>query len=254
MNRTLAAVYIALSSSAFCQMTPDQPPLDLGNLYERVSGSEFVVTARAASVKGVSERQTASEEELEAKLRADGTLLLGGGDFGYLFTATVTGTVCRRTDFRSGSSEPAPLAGPVYLFVPNSEPLSTPSLFNPYRRNQKEFLLPGSEYLLFLRRDPKQEEIVSRYELDSKLTYYRGFELSRDTVRMPAPGDRGKPNDRATPLLSAVTAFCEAVKPGSVGGKIAGLAALKYSNPELQEAADAAIRALQPAEDLPGQP
>ena len=112
--------------------------------------------------------------------------------------------------------------------------------------NPKEFLLTGSEYLLFLRRDPKQEEIVSKYELDPKLTYYRGFELGRDAVRLPAPADRGKPRDQATPLLSAVTAFCDALKPSTASGKIGALTVLGTSRPELKEAADAAIRALQP--------
>jgi hypothetical protein len=107
---------------------------------------------------------------------------------------------------------------------------------------------------LFLRRVPKQEEITSKYELDSKLTYCRAIELSRGAVRMPTPADRGKPNDHATPLLSAVTAFCDALKPGTAGGKIGALKVLKVSNPELQEAADAAIQALQAGQNASGQP
>jgi hypothetical protein len=242
MKKTLAAAWIVLSIPAFCQIDY-QPGPDRKNLYERVSGSEFVVTGLVIGGKGVIERQALSEEELAARSVA-GTMAMG--DFGTLFTATVTGTVCRQSDLRPGSVEPAPLAGPVYLFVPNSEPYWEPSLFERYRQNPKEFLLTGSDYLLFLLRDPHQGEIVSKYKLDPKPTYYRAFENSRGAWRMPAPADRGKPEDRVTPFLSALTAFCDAAKPASVGGKIAALTALKASRPELKEAADAAIRSLQP--------
>jgi hypothetical protein len=242
MKKTFAAAYLALSIPAFCQIDYQTGP-DFKNLYERVSGSEFVVTAQATGWKTVIERQTLSEDELEARSRAGTMTRLDGGP---VFMATVTGTLCRQSDFQPGSAEPAPLAGPVYLFVPESEPQFNPSLFERYRRNGKEFLLPGSEYLLFLRRDPKQEEIFSKYELDPKLTYYRGFELARGAVRLPAPADRGKPGNGAMATLSAVTAFCAALQPGTASGKIGALTDLKTTRPELQEAADAAIRALQP--------
>ena len=111
---------------------------------------------------------------------------------------------------------------------------------------------PGREYLLFLREAPGQDKMVGTYQLDSGVTYYRTYEGDRGAVALPDAANSERPYAFVTPLVSAVTAFCEAVKAPDVETKIRNLTAMKdqFAYPAWRKSVDAAIRVFQQALSL----
>jgi hypothetical protein len=217
---------------------------DLDDLYARLSESLYVIKGRVLEFKGVARR---SPKDLEERPVTGG--VSGARPGGTLFTVSVTETVCRQGDFAAEPSEAAPLTSRVYFFVPRDEPQGVPSRFNPYRRIHSEYLARDREYLLFLRKAPGQEELVSTYQLDPGLTYYRTYEGDRGAVRLPDAANPEGPYTFITPLVSAVATFCDAVKAPDVEAKIRQLNAVKShsADPAWHQSVDAAINALQQA-------
>jgi len=217
-------------------MTPTGP--DFESLYDRVAESTYVVKGIALESKYICLR-IPTEEEL-TKLGMTLPIFRGGR----LFTIAVGQTVCRQADFAPAASQTAPLANPLHIFVPDEEPI-TKSKWNPYILNVSEHFRQGMDYLLFLRDDPRRAELPSRYLLDPGLTYYRTSEGDRGAVELP--GVTGQPRDFVTPLVSAVTALCEAVKAPDVETKIRNLRAVRDHSTDAawQKSVDAAINALQ---------
>jgi hypothetical protein len=178
-------------------------------------------------------------------------------DFVTLFTVAVEETVCRQADFAVAQAKPAPLTNLVRVFVPPGMPSLQRSELDPSVNFLPENLRPpGREYLLFLREAPGQDEMVARYKLDSGVTYYRTFEGDRGAVALPDGANPEGPYAFITPLVSAVTAFCEAVKAPDVETKIRNLNAVKgqFAYPAWRKSVDAAINALERQQSKPPQP
>jgi hypothetical protein len=132
--------------------------------------------------------------------------------------------------------------------VPRGEP-PVQSVLDPRRHFLSEFLQPGREYLLFLRKDPDPEKLFTRYQLDPNLTYYRTYEGDRGAVALPDAANPERRYSFVTPLVSAVTVFCHAVKAPDVEAKIRTLNAAKdhSADPAWRQSVYAAISALQKA-------
>jgi hypothetical protein len=226
--------------------TPTRPDFD--SLFDRVSESAYAVKGRVIESKSIGRRAPKSEDL--AKLGTTLPLVRGGR----LFAIAVSQTLCRQSDFAAAASQTAPLTGLVYIFVPAGEPI-TPGKLDPNRRNVSEFLSQGKEYLLFLRNDPRQADLDSMYQLDPGLTYYRTYEGDRGAVQLPDTADQGRPRDFVTPLVSGVTALCDAVKGPDVETKIRNLNAVKAhsADPAWRQSVDAAINALQESRTKPAQ-
>ncbi len=237
---------------AWCQIA--YQPDDLSTLFARVSGSDFVVMARLDKIEVIRPRLSSEEadrfrREQEAASKAPvGTVVTvrvphDMSKAGVLFRLQTTRTLCRQSDFRPDSRELGELSGPVYVLVPYREAGSD---------SIGEEFAPGRSYLVFLEKDPRQGQFGSLYEIDTTRTYYRAHLRSRGVIQLAAPG--GRSSDRATALLSAVTALCDAVKPADAATKIANLTALMNAtttDPGLRQSADAAIKALRAAQATP---
>lgn len=221
-------------------LRPVQTGPDFDNVLDRVSGSEFVVKGKVLDLAVVPKRLPLAEL---------GRLSIEDKFGGTLFTIEPRETVCRQSDFSATASQAAPLAGLVYIFVPWREP-RTPGKDNPYRWIYSESLAKGREYLLFLRRNPRQDELVKDSQLDPGLIYYRTYEGDRGAVELPEAARQGQPRDFITPLVSAVTALCEAVKAPDVETKIRNLNAVRDHSTDVawRQSVDAAIKALQQAQ------
>ena len=174
------------------------------------------------------------------------------GPGGSLFTVAIDQTVCRQSDFAAGAARAEAPAGLLHIFVPRGEP-PVQSVLDPRRHFLSESLEAGREYLLFLRKDPDREKMFTRYQLDTNLTYYRTYEGDRGAVALPDAAHPEKPYSFVTPLVSAVTVFCEAVKAPDVETKIRQLNAAKdhSSDPAWRQSVYAAISALQKAQAQP---
>lgn len=204
---------------------------DTRNLFSRASTSRYVVIGSVLKSEGVTKRLI---PELIKKVEDEGNLSLTVG--GSLLTIRVESTVCREQDFKiSGATTGTPVR--VLVFVPRDEPMFT-------RGNQREALLPGRKYLLFLTNvSPEAREAwIKKYQLDSGVEYFRGQDLSRGVILLPEKeGDRNK-----VPVLEKVSRLCAAVKPQPLARKLAALKILEDSDdPVLKEEAGLAKKFLQ---------
>lgn len=217
--------------------TPMIPPeKDLGDLYKRGSASRLVVVGTVLKSEGVSKRLTASIRE---KMKTSLDAVYGGS----LYTIRVEETLCRKEDFEihpAVPKQPSPQSNQtVTLFVPRDEPLW-------HDGHQKESLLDGHRYLLFLVEpdQPKQKEWTNSFQLDPERVYYRAEERSRGVVPLTKPS-RDNPTPKQPAVLEKVTKLCEALRPEQLADKLAALEKLMASgDPVLQKEAEAAANAL----------
>jgi hypothetical protein len=233
------------------RITPTGPDLD--NLYERLAESAYVVKGRVLDSKGIGARPSPISKETEEEHKKSGVpVLMTLRPGGTLFTVEPEQTVCRQSDLAFSVPEVAPLASPVYVFVPQGEPLA-PSKFTRNRGNVPEYLAKGQEYLLFLRKDPRQAQLETGYQLEGGRTYYRTVEGDRGAILLPSVSLPEKPYSFVTPLASAVATFCDAVKAPDVENKIRNLNAVRDHSTERgwRQSVDAAIKALKQAQAKP---
>ncbi len=192
---TLATVcLITLSAVAQVVTVLWGPNAEYRNLFERVSQSAFVVKGTVVAIKHVMRR---GHEQLY-KEGPNGSRIVsveetsGGG----LFTVEPSEVLCRQQDFIPGASQTAVPPNPVHLYVPPPAVLmGRSSEVYPGMGVAPELLVEGKQYLLFLYRYPRQDELVSRYELDPKLTYYRAFEGQLGAFELRDAGQPGFPRD-----------------------------------------------------------
>jgi hypothetical protein len=248
---------------------------DIEDLFLRASGSVYVVKGRVLESKGAGGRSwpvstVTDEKQLDEiiknspgidekrmrELFKNGPLVRMESDpGGTLYTVAVDQVICRQGDFSATSSVLTPPAGPIHMFVPFQE-RTTRSKLDTRRFVESEYLASDAQYLLFLRAGPPGAELSARYGLDPSLSYYRAYEGKRGAVRLPDAANPEQPYEFVTPLVSAVTAFCEAVKAPDVETKIRSLNAVKdhSTDPAWRQSVDAAINALQRAQTKPPQP
>lgn len=255
MKLVLPVLAFVAGEVALGQLRPAQTRPDLDDLYERVSESICVVRGRVASRKGAGSRVVPlSKEDVEKAMKGIPvhTPVEPGG---FLFTVAVDQTICRQSDFAAGTAQTEAPTGLLYIFVPQGEQ-PVQSVRDPRRHFLSEFLQPGREYLLFLRMDPAKERLFSRYQLDPNLTYYRTYEGDRGAVALPDAAHPEGPYSFIAPLVSAVTAFCDAAKAPDVETRIRNLNAVKdhSADPAWRQSVDAAINTLQKAQARAAQP
>jgi hypothetical protein len=249
--RMLLAVF-ALAAAAQCQSTayqsPTYPrlrPTEGSDLYQRLVASDYVAIGTVSKGEGRGERL--SDEETASRLKDPRGL--GNFKVGSLSTIALEGPVCRGTDFLSpiqGTTDPGK---EVHVFVSQEEgPL-------PYDGHYVEALLPGERYVLFLRKDPKQAEMIKEYELDPDVAYYRTVDQDRGAIRLPKAAEGASNSDVATPFAAAVASLCQAAQAENMTLKLGDLSALKFSpNPAARVAAEAAVKKLTEAESAPKAP
>ncbi len=207
------------------------PGQDFGDLYTRAAASRFVVVGTVTRSDGVSKRLT---KDLEAKIKAEGNLSLMVG--GSLYVIEVENTVCRQGDFRVRSTTSSEIPQTVYIFLPRDEPAVVDN-------HQREMLLPGQRYLLFLVALDQEtfERWTTTYDLDPHRSYFRGEQRARGVVPLK-PGELG--------VLEKTTRLCEAMRPPEVAQKLAALKKLKDSGDTVLEkearAAEENLRAAKP--------
>jgi hypothetical protein len=234
----LAALFSAplIWGSSVSQTAPDYV-----SLYRRVSESAFVVKATLAKMEHFPRRVA---PELLGTPGYEAADLVNNG--GMLYTLTIKETLCRRSDWSSSESTVRQIEGPVYIFVPRTEPALKANPMQPFSPDLKEFFVPGTEYLLFLREDPQQAELGKIYDIEPSRTYYRAYWGRRGAVELPPAERKGNPRDFATPLLSGVRALCQAVQSPDPAAKRNRLAQLKSftGDPSWVREVDEAIKAL----------
>lgn len=197
-------------------------------LYERISRSAFVITGKVVASKPIFDPSFKTSDPR-----------------GHVFTVSVQEEVCRQTDFAPPGPQTAALGGSVYLFVPFRQG-SRASDVDPQRLVPPEQLYPGPEHFLFLLPYPDQAGLISTYGLDPALTYYRALDGDSGAREAPAAERRGIQGDAVGPVMSAVIALCQAVRPQDTLGKIGQLQTLRNSaDPAWRDSVDAAIRTLE---------
>jgi hypothetical protein len=210
---------------------------DFLHLYERVSRSAFVITGKVVARKPIFDPSFQTTDP-----RGD------------VFTVSVEGDLCRQSDFAASATRTAALGGSVYLFVPFRQWNRTSDL-DPRYAVPPEQLYAGTEYFLFLLPYPDQAGLISTYGLDPTLTYYRAFDGDSGAREVPAAERRGIQGDAVGPVMSAVTALCQAVKPQDPLVKIGQLQTLRNSaDPAWRDSVDAAIRTLERSRQRQSQP
>ena len=238
LNRYAARVLLLLLTLGYARTGKSQidspvvaPEQDLGDLYTRAAASRFVVVGTVTRSDGVGKRLT---KILEAKIEAEGNLSLIVG--GSLYTIEVENTLCRQSDFRFQSLASPEAPRTVYVFLPRDEPAVVDN-------HQREMLLPGQRYMLFLVA-PDQVTLdhwTATYDLDPHRSYFRGEQHARGVVPLK-PGELG--------TLQKVERLCQAMRPPEVAQKVAALKKLQESgDPVLEKEAREAeedLRAARP--------
>jgi hypothetical protein len=243
-NVAILVVYLALlvwPNASKAQIdTPRVPPeVDLRDLSERASNSQFVVVGRVLTTKVVHARVSPGDL---AALKAS---FERGGD-GFLFAVKVDNILCRSSDFRTDTFSLNNTLGPdniAYIFVPSD----APPFDGPYRA---EYLLRGRQYLLFLHpmNAIDQKRWTSELTLDPTQTYYRASEYSRGAILLPPPNS----DQPASPVLEKATKLCAAVRPPTFAEKIASLRQLANSaDSVLSKEAEITIKSLESQKPMP---
>ena len=246
--KTLFPVYLLLAATALCQSPAYQSPIyprlrltDGSDLYQRLMASDYVVIGRVTKLETPDERLSKEEK---AK-RFGPSFNLSQVKPNSLTTISIDAPLCRNADFLPGAPLVADFPKEAQVFITWGE---LPALDDVH---YIETLVLGEKYLLFLMKDPKQAEIVKRYELNPDVTYYRAVDQNRGTIQLPKETEKEKNGDLVTPFVAAVTSLCQAVRTDSMIGKLQGLGSLRFSvDPTVRDTAETAIRKLTEAEDV----
>lgn len=229
-------------------------PVDFSTLYGRVSASDSVGIVALLKVEIIRPKLTADEAERlrqdqEAATRAPAGVVstvsipYDISKSAFLYTLEITRAICGRSDFGLSPREQSVIGTRISVLVPWRESGAD---------GIGEMFAPGRSYLVFLEKDPGQNQFGSLYEVDTTRTYYRAHRRSRGVV--PLSGETARPQERAATLLSAVGAVCEAVRPADYATKIANLRALidaPHTDPGLRQSAQAAVNGLMAAQSRP---
>ncbi len=244
MKSLLLFFVAAAEVSAHAQLYMNRTEPDLDDLYARLSECTYVVKGRTVGVEGVPRRVLFPGKRIGDAWEFDARNL----EFGQLFTVEVEEVVSRQQDFGVDAvATSAPAASRMHVFVPPNEPLSVQSKYSSSLRNRREYLAKGRVYLLFLYELPRQDAIVETFKLDPGLTYYRTVEGQRGAVALPDAANPENPHAFVTPLIKAVTVFCNAMKGPDAATKIHQLQSVRdsFEYPAWRASVDQAIRALQ---------
>ncbi len=239
MRAILSALAVLTAHAVIGETRPVQTGPDLANLYERVSGSTYIVKGRAVARSAVSLRVRPPSIQIGPNLwKRDISL-----DYLSLFDVVVDQIIFREADLVAEAPAPTLSATVLKVFVPSAEPPSAQSRFDPNRRNRREWLLPEREYLMFLYEPGGQDALVKTYKLEPGVVYYRTVEGQRGAVALPDATHPERPRDFITPLVQAVTTFCGAVKGPDMATKIRQLQAVRdsFDYPAWRKSVDAAI-------------
>ena len=251
MRDILLVLAIASAQTVFGWI--DQVPRgpDLGDLHSRLSESALVVRGKVILHQAVTPRALPASRQIGPNLWATEPITFPRG--GALFTVSVEEVYCQAADFGTAPSAQTAPPNLVRLFVPLAEPQSAQSNFDPHRRNPREWLLPNREYLLFLYEPRGQDALLKTYNLDAGQTYYRAVEGQRGAVALPDAANPEKPYTFITPLVQAVTVFCEAVKGPDAATKIRQLQGVRnfFDYPDWRKSVDEAIQVFQDAAPTP---
>lgn len=243
MRTILSMLVVLMAGTGFGQLYPVQTGPDLADIHARLSESAYVVKGRAVASSAVSRRVLPAPTQVGPNLWKSNFRL----DYLTIFTVTVDEVLCRKEDFGFAPAAPAPASGILHIIVPSGEALSTQSRFDPNRHNRREYLLPEREYLLLVREAPGHDMLLETYDLDRGVTYYRTVESQRGAVALPDAANPEKPYAFITPLVQAVTVFCEAVKGPDAATKIRQLQGVRdfFDYPDWRKSVNQAIRAFQ---------
>jgi|GEM_PF-1957316 len=220
---------------------------DLEGLFERVLASSLVAVGRVSTMTHAHGPVYVPKEVEEAAKRGEYvSIQLPPG--GFVFSVAIERKLCGRSDLVEEAQALEPRGSVIHMFIPRDEK-PVRSQRSPGRVNVPEWLIPGREYLLFLQEAGNQQGLVATYGLDAETTYYRTVEGDRGAVALPDAAHPERKYDFTTPLLEAVTAFCEAVKAPDLEAKIQNLRAVreKFPYPAWRESVDTAILNLQMA-------
>jgi hypothetical protein len=237
MRNSIAATALLLSAPLAWGISASPTAPDYESLYQRISESAFVVRATLAQMEIRPLR--VDPPDLLGKPGYEGLELVNKG--AVLYTITIKEMLCRHSDWSPSEPGLKQIQGPVYILAPRTEPPFQKNAVYSNRFDVKEEFSPGTEYLLFLREDPRQAELGKIYEVDPNETYYRAYWGESGAVELPSPQKKGAPRDFVTPLLTAVTDMCKAVQQPEPLVKRSELMQLRFLaapgwRPELEKA------------------
>lgn len=222
---------------------------EYANLYDFVSRSALVVTGKVTGQKQIMQRGVdwgpglAEEGGFRGKSVEDVAT-------GRLLTFEFNEPLCRQQDFTTDAAPSEPIESPVQIFIPSYA--KTSSDVFPGMSMAPEQMYPGKEYLVYLYRYPKQQELTAKYELDPKLTYYRAYDGYMGAYELPDAARKGSPRDKVTPLIATLTELCGAVKPADIQAKLSALRALRErAGPRWRDSVDAAVKELEAIQSRP---
>ncbi len=206
---------------------------DVGDLYQRVASSRFVVVGKLVKSLGITKRMT---PELVEKMKTSLDAAVGGA----LYVIHVDSVVCRQGDFQPDSKVSVAQPSTVRIFVPRDEAWFTDG-------QMKEGLISGRRYLLLLK-TPGPEQVAKwtkTYQLQTNSEYYRTEQGSRGVVPM-ASGNLNELGGGEPLVFDKVSKLCQAVRPPTKSEKLKALKTLTESSDEvLQLEAQKAMAALE---------
>ncbi len=252
--RLLALTFLA-AQIAFGQLYPAKTGPDLAYLDARLSDSAYVVRGRLLESKTFIRTDLPPPEQIGPNLwrgAPRNSRDLGGN----LYALGIEHVLCRKGDFAPGTQSDAPVPDKVHIYVEDREAFSV-SMYDSNRRELPESFQPGREYLLFLYEQSPAEtdRLLKKYnKLDAALVYHRTVDGRRGAVALPDAEHPEKPRDFITPLVQAVTTFCEAMKGPDAATKIRQLQGVRdsFDYPAWRQSVDRAIQELQgPPRRLP---
>jgi hypothetical protein len=223
---TLALFLLAnclLASFTFGQIdTPRIPSqFDSRDLFKRALASDLIILGTVTGVSGVGDRIDRTDIE-QVKASLSDSLA------GQVFEVKINQTLCSKSRTK---------AQRVAMFIPWRESLFTGS-------TRKESLLQDQNYLLFLVAvEPAiQKRWTESFELNPSETYYRGQELSRGVIPLPATGTAATPQ---VAVLRETQQLCWALSATELKERTSRLKELaSSSDPDLKREAEIAIEEL----------
>lgn len=168
---------------------------------------------------------------------------------GTLYSLAIEQVLCRKGDFEPVAQPESPAPETVHIFVEDNEAFWV-SLYSSTRHESPESFEPGREYWLFLyeQSPAEKDRLLKKYnKLDATRISHRTVDGRRGAVALPDAAHPEKPRDFITPLVQAVTTFCEATKGPDAATKIRQLQGVRerFDYPAWRQSVDRAIQRLQ---------
>ena len=196
------------------------------SLYHFILNSDYVLTALVTTKKPMSKTKKLEKEMLERRGNSNKEFSVSINDIytGSLYSFQVEKIHYAKFDLETSTGEEKIIS--FQFFAPNA--------------SDSDHYSEGQRYLIFLKKQPNQQDFVEKYELDKQTTYFAAFRSeSRYLSKNPSIGFKGIVDLAASEnqeFAQKIETFCMALSEANINQKVRNLRNLAQSPDDILRA------------------